>query len=304
MKGVFILKIHIVQRGDTLWDIADQYGVDFNELQAVNTHLSSPDMIMPGMKIKIPSQSKPVKEEKMQDKKTKKHVKEQPKPISPKPLALKEDDHKKPKEVKQKTPKFEQQAKEKMPQIPSVPPMMETPMYEQPMKAPMPKKEMPKEKPMKEKVKETKEVPKMPEMPEMEMPQIQHQHVPMSMCYHAMPSCCCKYYHQPMMPQCHCHEVGHQHHQPMPYHQQSYAPMSMQHQPTNEAYQQGFYDQPNVQENHTTQYSARSGQQNEHQMKPYPPLYRHPPQNPPNPTPPDFPAMSAHGTGENDSYNN
>jgi morphogenetic protein associated with SpoVID len=49
------LKIHIVQKGDTLWKIAKKYGVDFEELKSMNTQLSNPDLIMPGMKIKVPS---------------------------------------------------------------------------------------------------------------------------------------------------------------------------------------------------------------------------------------------------------
>lgn len=61
LKGVRALKIHIVQKGDTIWEIAQQYGVNFEELKKLNSHLSSPDMIMPGMKIKIPVTSKQVK---------------------------------------------------------------------------------------------------------------------------------------------------------------------------------------------------------------------------------------------------
>nr|WP_168733777.1 SafA/ExsA family spore coat assembly protein [Metabacillus sediminilitoris] len=49
------MKIHIVQKGDTLWKIAKKYGVDFEELKSMNTQLSNPDLIMPGMKIKVPS---------------------------------------------------------------------------------------------------------------------------------------------------------------------------------------------------------------------------------------------------------
>ena len=55
------MRIHIVQKGDTLFEIAKQYGVDFEKLVNLNSHLSSPDMIMPGMKIKIPSESKQVR---------------------------------------------------------------------------------------------------------------------------------------------------------------------------------------------------------------------------------------------------
>ncbi|MCA1031895.1 SafA/ExsA family spore coat assembly protein [Bacillus timonensis] len=57
------MKIHIVQKGDTLWKIAKKYGVNFEELKQMNSQLSNPDMIMPGMKIKVPSGSVPVKKE-------------------------------------------------------------------------------------------------------------------------------------------------------------------------------------------------------------------------------------------------
>lgn len=57
------MKIHIVQQGDTLWKLAKKYNVDFEQLKAVNSHLSNPDVIMPGMKIKIPTAGVPVKKE-------------------------------------------------------------------------------------------------------------------------------------------------------------------------------------------------------------------------------------------------
>ncbi|WP_346216407.1 SafA/ExsA family spore coat assembly protein [Caldifermentibacillus hisashii] len=57
------MRIHIVQKGDTLWKIAQKYGVDFNQLKSMNTHLSNPDQIMPGMKIKVPTNSGMVKKE-------------------------------------------------------------------------------------------------------------------------------------------------------------------------------------------------------------------------------------------------
>ncbi len=57
------MKIHIVQKGDTLWKIAKKYGVDFEELKSMNTQLSNPDLIMPGMKIKVPSGNVAVKKE-------------------------------------------------------------------------------------------------------------------------------------------------------------------------------------------------------------------------------------------------
>ena len=41
--------------------IAKKYGVDFDTLKT-NTQLSNPDLIMPGMKIKVPSNSVHVKQ--------------------------------------------------------------------------------------------------------------------------------------------------------------------------------------------------------------------------------------------------
>ena len=105
------MKIHIVQKGDTLWKLAEKYGVDFEQLKAANAQLSNPDMIMPGMKIKIPTGSVPVKKEAQV-------VKEQPKkeaqvaPVQPK-----------------------EQPKMEMPQMPHV----EMPMMPQ-MKQPVKKK--------------------------------------------------------------------------------------------------------------------------------------------------------------------
>ncbi|KPN15792.1 SpoVID-associated morphogenetic protein [Bacillus australimaris] len=80
------MKIHIVQKGDSLWKISKKYGVDFQELKKLNSQLSNPDLIMPGMKIKIPSSGVPVKTEHHKAKempKTKEHpyVKEKPKDV-------------------------------------------------------------------------------------------------------------------------------------------------------------------------------------------------------------------------------
>ncbi|WP_010531114.1 SafA/ExsA family spore coat assembly protein [Lentibacillus jeotgali] len=104
------MRIHIVQKGDTLWEIAKQYGADFEQVKQLNPQLSSPDMIMPGMKIKIPASSKPVKKEEMQhkevQKETQKPIAEKPyKDTSPKPMPVtKEDDVKQPKDIKPKMP--------------------------------------------------------------------------------------------------------------------------------------------------------------------------------------------------------
>ena len=40
----------------------EKYGVDFDTLKQTNTQLSNPDLIMPGMKIKVPSNGVQVKQ--------------------------------------------------------------------------------------------------------------------------------------------------------------------------------------------------------------------------------------------------
>jgi|SRR5690625_39052 len=54
------MKIHIVQKGDTLWNLSKKYNVDFQALKNANSQLANPDLIMPGMKIKIPVDKKQV----------------------------------------------------------------------------------------------------------------------------------------------------------------------------------------------------------------------------------------------------
>src|SRR5690625_4689464 len=98
------LKIHIVQKGDTLWELAKKYGVDFEELKEINSQLSSPDMIMPGMKIKIPSSTKPVKKESIVKSSEKPKEVQEGKYIPPKPLSILEDDQEKPKEITAEIP--------------------------------------------------------------------------------------------------------------------------------------------------------------------------------------------------------
>jgi len=48
------VEVHIVVKGDTLWKIARQYGIPFEDLKRVNAHLANPDYIVPGMKIFLP----------------------------------------------------------------------------------------------------------------------------------------------------------------------------------------------------------------------------------------------------------
>ena len=48
------MRVHIVQKGDTLWKIAKQYGIGFDELKRLNAQLANPDYIVPGMEIFLP----------------------------------------------------------------------------------------------------------------------------------------------------------------------------------------------------------------------------------------------------------
>lgn len=120
------MKIHIVQKGDTLWELSKKYGVDFEALKQANPQLATPDMVMPGMKVKIPSNSKAVKKESEPAKETQKKETQQPyQDHTPKPMpVIKEDDHGK-----------KMMVKPEMPVSPSLQmpeqPMMNAPMMEQ-----------------------------------------------------------------------------------------------------------------------------------------------------------------------------
>lgn len=48
------MSVHIVQKGDTLWKIAKQHQIPFDELKRLNAHLANPDYIVPGMEIFLP----------------------------------------------------------------------------------------------------------------------------------------------------------------------------------------------------------------------------------------------------------
>lgn len=72
------MRVHIVQKGDTLWKIAKQYAIGFEELKRLNAHLANPDYIVPGMEIYLPDSA--------QKKETKHVVKEQPKPVKEQPI--------------------------------------------------------------------------------------------------------------------------------------------------------------------------------------------------------------------------
>lgn len=192
MKGVwFVLKIHIVQKGDTLWEISKKYGVDFEQVKQLNSHLASPDMIMPGMKIKIPSSSKAVKKESVAGKEMKKEAVKHPyKDMSPKAKpVIKEDDKEKQMPVKPEMPM------QQLPQMPTQP-IMQMPIMDQDFDfhnyTTINFPEMPQYKPEAKKEKPEKEMEKIKPMPLPEpqpMPEMPHhpQQMPIQM---MVPMCC------------------------------------------------------------------------------------------------------------------
>ncbi|MEI3610125.1 SafA/ExsA family spore coat assembly protein [Pseudogracilibacillus sp. SO10305] len=54
------MQIHIVQKGDTLYQLSKQYGVDLDTLIQANPQIADPEMMFPGMKIQIPSKRMPI----------------------------------------------------------------------------------------------------------------------------------------------------------------------------------------------------------------------------------------------------
>ncbi|WP_078413899.1 SafA/ExsA family spore coat assembly protein [Priestia abyssalis] len=157
------MKIHIVQKGDTLWKIAKKYGVDFEELKKMNSQLSNPDMIMPGMKIKVPSASVSIKKEGVKGSAAG-GVKEMP--MAEHPFADQTKTYPVTEIDEEPAPQQEMPAKE-MPVKPvkemPAKPVKEMPVKEMPVKE-MPIKEMPAPTAPK---KEMPVVPKMPVLPKL-----------------------------------------------------------------------------------------------------------------------------------------
>ncbi|WP_318266149.1 SafA/ExsA family spore coat assembly protein, partial [Peribacillus simplex] len=150
------MKIHIVQKGDTLWKLAKKYGVSFEELKKVNTQLSNPDMMMPGMKIKIPGTSGAViKETGKPNVNIQPGMKEsQILPYQAQPAPMKEQQIMQKPAVKEQ-PKFQQPVKEQ-PKFQQ--PVKEQPKFQQPVKE-QPKFQQPvKEQPIVQKPKKEQQI--------------------------------------------------------------------------------------------------------------------------------------------------
>lgn len=128
------MKFHIVQKNESLWSIAKKYGVDFEQLKMANGQLSNPNVLMPGMKVKVPID----------------HVKEQ----------QTHHKHEHVKKEQQKHPFTEQKEHKKEVQKPKPQP---TPKPEAPKPQPIPKP------PKKEQPKHIYHQPIMPYLPEIDI---------------------------------------------------------------------------------------------------------------------------------------
>ena len=47
-------RTHTVRRGDTLWAVAKQYGVELTALIRANPQIKNPNLIYPGEAVKVP----------------------------------------------------------------------------------------------------------------------------------------------------------------------------------------------------------------------------------------------------------
>ena len=56
-KGGETLRIHIVQKGDSMWKIAKRYGVDYKELLRLNSQVKTPDTLYPGARVSCSRQN-------------------------------------------------------------------------------------------------------------------------------------------------------------------------------------------------------------------------------------------------------
>lgn len=225
------MKIHIVQKGDTLWEIAKKYNVDFEELKQLNSHLASPDMIMPGMKIRIPTATKTIKQgksnteiQKTMPAKKGTPLQEQKKMQVKKATPVQEQ---KKMQVKKETAIQEQKkvAPAEKPKLmhekPSTLPILEVEKEYHPITVP-PKKTQPKEKTVVKKKEAKKEKPVQPVQP-VPVPQYPTYEAPLLAEYPCYPPvymnpCCspCNFHYPMMMPEhmgCGCQQ-GYQMQQP------------------------------------------------------------------------------------------
>ncbi|MBD7983049.1 LysM peptidoglycan-binding domain-containing protein [Sporosarcina sp. Sa2YVA2] len=188
------MDVHIVVKGDTLWKIARQYGISFEDLKRVNAHLANPDYIVPGMKIFLPAKKKEhMPSMKVPDKKPQQGKETQPvKPSKP-------PTQKKPETGVQTKPTKPMQPIPLPPQGETVKPQPKPPMPPKPT-PPVMKPQQPEQKPPAEQA----PTPPAPQLPPMAMPQFYPPVMPMPIPCGWMPifdaDCYPMVHHQEMTP--------------------------------------------------------------------------------------------------------
>ncbi|HWI48978.1 MAG TPA: LysM peptidoglycan-binding domain-containing protein, partial [Rummeliibacillus sp.] len=72
------MRVHTVKKGETLWKIARQYGISFEDMKRLNAHLANPDYIVPGMELFLPDAPKKEQPKNTHIEHHRAHPKEQP----------------------------------------------------------------------------------------------------------------------------------------------------------------------------------------------------------------------------------
>ncbi|NLC95168.1 MAG: LysM peptidoglycan-binding domain-containing protein, partial [Bacilli bacterium] len=57
------MKYHVVQVNETVHDVARKYQISVEEIMKLNRHITSPEYIIPGMKLRLPVLTEEVSEE-------------------------------------------------------------------------------------------------------------------------------------------------------------------------------------------------------------------------------------------------
>ncbi|MGE7543633.1 LysM peptidoglycan-binding domain-containing protein [Sporosarcina newyorkensis] len=161
------MEVHIVVKGDTLWKIARQYNIPFEELKRVNAHLANPDYIVPGMKIFLPmDKKKPThkgESSKPHDKTPQKPAKpSQPEMKPPTPAPKPTPKPEKPHPPAQQVPPLPQK-----PQMPQTPQKPHTPPPQKPQLPQKPQTPQTPQYPQQPLEPQTPPAPQMPMMPNM-----------------------------------------------------------------------------------------------------------------------------------------
>ncbi|WP_432358417.1 LysM peptidoglycan-binding domain-containing protein [Sporosarcina sp. UB5] len=146
------MDVHIVVKGDTLWKIARQYGIPFEDLKRVNAHLANPDYIVPGMKIFLPAKKAATMPSEKRKEKMPEKVQRQPAPPSKPPVPPATE-----------KPRFEMPKPPSVPKMPSIP---KQPIPSTPVQTPPPAVTLPAEQP----APPMPSAPPAPTMPPMQMP--------------------------------------------------------------------------------------------------------------------------------------